>query len=594
MTTSMLRRLTLLFLASLGIVATASSQNVPPSIFFTDLTSGPNSGGESVSGYGGAYVTIYGNNFGSSQGTSTITWNGLNCLRVVPASGNYTGWGMSYFWYQKIVVQIGSSCTPGTGNFVVTVSGQSSSYATERDSTGAYTVNPSQFTVRSTGTIRCISTSGSDSNSGTFSGGCWKTMGHAVNGGMSQGDIVYVENGVNQTSGGAGPYGSVTPTASGTNWTSTPYALVTYPGAASQIGSISNDGIFLCSNDLASACSVSNLQYWTFAGFTILGQNSAFGIAHNVNNIRVVGTDMSCPNGNGSTACVTSNAVPPAIISGFYFYGNQVHNSGTSSAIKTYHNVYWSNNTEKIYHAWGIVHDGGGCRGILINPSNGSGQYDIHIHDNYVYNTRCDAINLNYVNPNNGLVEVYNNVINNGGEGPDPSDGQAAYGCVDINSTGTTSVQVYNNTMYNCGARKLSGSAGAILFASGSGPSTLVNNVVYQLSGEAYNVNNGRTCAQMFDSNSASNDWYGAGAPPCTITGNLNADPQLTNPGSAVFTLASSSSPMNGAGSTSPSPPLDHLGLVRPSPPSVGAYEYTSSTSAQRPAAPTNLIVTVN
>jgi len=392
--------------------------------------------------------------------------------------------------------------------------------------------------------------------------------------------------------GGGGVGQSLTPTISGTNWTTTAMAIVTYPGATATIGSTSEDGIFLCSNDLAGACTVSNLQYWTFGGFTVRGQNSAIGIAHNVNNVRFVGNDVSCPNGNGSTACVTSNAVPPATISGFYFYGNQVHDSGTANAIKTYHNVYWSNNTNTLYHAWGIVHDGGGCRGILINPSNGSGQYDLHIHDNYVYNTRCDAINLNFVNPNAGTVEVYNNIINNGGAGPDPSDGQAAYGCIDINSTGTTPVLVYNNTMYNCGARKLSGSAGAILFASGSGPSHFVNNLIDQLSGEAYNVSNGVSCAQMFDSSSANNDWFGVGGPPCTIAGNLNVDPKLLNPAGANFSL-SSSSPVNGAGTSMAGLSMDIEGMLRPAPPSIGAYEFASATQSALPAPPTNLAVVV-
>src|SRR5215471_10148185 len=73
-----------------------------PRLFFTDIDSGPNSGGESVSGFSGAYVTLYGNYFGSSQGSSTVTLKGTNCLRVV-------SWGTSWLWYQKIVVQLGSN-----------------------------------------------------------------------------------------------------------------------------------------------------------------------------------------------------------------------------------------------------------------------------------------------------------------------------------------------------------------------------------------------------------------------------------------------------------------------------------------------------
>src|SRR5215472_14142032 len=92
-----------LLLYSASCVAQASSP--APRIFFTDLDSGPNTGGESVSGFAGAYVTLYGNFFGASQGSSTVTWNGQSCLRVVSSTGSYHGWGSSYLWFQKIVVQ---------------------------------------------------------------------------------------------------------------------------------------------------------------------------------------------------------------------------------------------------------------------------------------------------------------------------------------------------------------------------------------------------------------------------------------------------------------------------------------------------------
>src|SRR6266581_7654888 len=142
------------FLLLLAVVLTASGQTQPPHIFFTDLTSGPNTGGETVNGYSGAYVTIYGNFFGSSQGTSTVTWNSQNCLRVVQPTGSYTGWGSSHLWYQKIIVQLGSSCTPGVGNFVVTTPSGSS--------------NDLSFTVRTLGTNRIYFAATSGGNYSTI------------------------------------------------------------------------------------------------------------------------------------------------------------------------------------------------------------------------------------------------------------------------------------------------------------------------------------------------------------------------------------------------------------------------------------------
>jgi len=107
-------RLKWLPLTLLLAVSFASAQQSAPALFFTDLTNGPNTGGETVSGFSGVYVTLYGNFFGTTQGTSTVTWNSQNCLHVVT-------WGTSWLWYQKIVVQLGFSCTAGSGNFVVSL-----------------------------------------------------------------------------------------------------------------------------------------------------------------------------------------------------------------------------------------------------------------------------------------------------------------------------------------------------------------------------------------------------------------------------------------------------------------------------------------
>ena len=565
MTMSVFRKLMLSVLAFLVVAATASSQTPPPAVFFTDISSGPNLGGESVSGYAGAYVTVYGNNFGSSQSSSTITWNNLNCLRVV-------SWGTTWLWYQKIVVQLGSSCTLGTGNFVVTVNGVASNAATENTSGG--TQIPSRFTVRSTGNIYCVSTSGNDSNSGKFPSSCWKTIVKGRQ--ISAGDITYVENGVTQTA----TDGFASLTINGTGTAASPMALVAYPGATATIGAITgNDGVRFCSG--YSACS-SGGSYWTIAGFVLRGANAAISISGGTFHYWFVGNDISCPNGVGLTACVTNNN------GGYtYMYGNNVHDSGATNSTKTYHSVYLSTNVNDNWLGWNSVSGGGACRGIQFYSTGGSDQYDLHVHDNLIYNIRCDGINFSTVNPNNGPVEAYNNVIYNAGAGPAPSDGDSNYSCIRTGSSGspTTPADIYNNTLYNCGARKLSGGSGA---GDWEIPTRLRNNIVDQSSGEAYLF--GTTCGDLSGSN---NLWFGVGAPPCTLAGNLNVDPQLVNPAGANFQLSSASASI-GAGTAVSGLSLDFAGLLRPSPPSIGAYEYASGVSVQRPAPPTNLTLTVN
>jgi len=48
-------------------------QSAPPSLFFSDLESGPNTGGQNNKG---VWVTIWGKGFGLTQGTSTVTVGG--------------------------------------------------------------------------------------------------------------------------------------------------------------------------------------------------------------------------------------------------------------------------------------------------------------------------------------------------------------------------------------------------------------------------------------------------------------------------------------------------------------------------------------
>src|SRR5208283_5331175 len=89
-----------LFAALAGI---ARSQTPAPRLFFSDLVSGPNTGGQ---GNNGAFVTLYGNYFGSNP---TVTVGGGQAIvTLAPAP---------YLWYQKMTVQLGPKAQ--TGSIVV-------------------------------------------------------------------------------------------------------------------------------------------------------------------------------------------------------------------------------------------------------------------------------------------------------------------------------------------------------------------------------------------------------------------------------------------------------------------------------------------
>ena len=119
----------------------------PPALFFTDLESGPNTGGQDDLG---VFITIWGEGFGASRDNSTVTLGGQEVARyVIWGADNAAARGLD-----MIVVQPGSATT--SGDLVVTVGGQSS--------------NPLPFTVRA-GQIYFVipgDPNANDANPGTY------------------------------------------------------------------------------------------------------------------------------------------------------------------------------------------------------------------------------------------------------------------------------------------------------------------------------------------------------------------------------------------------------------------------------------------
>src|SRR5437899_6680766 len=102
--------LKLLATSLLTLFATGLPGQNAPRIFFSDLESGPNNGGQNNKG---VFVTIWGKGFGAKRGNSRVTVGGG------PAD-NYPIWTD-----EKITFQLGA--TARTGNIVVNVSGASPS-----------------------------------------------------------------------------------------------------------------------------------------------------------------------------------------------------------------------------------------------------------------------------------------------------------------------------------------------------------------------------------------------------------------------------------------------------------------------------------
>lgn len=528
--TTSVRVPTLALLAFAAIVPAASAQVPPPSIFFTDLQSGPNTGGEDNNG---VFVTLYGKNFGTARGTSTVTVGGGQVA-------SYRIWGEPYLWYQKLVVQLGPAAR--TGNIVVATSSGVS--------------NPVPFTVRA-GNIYFASTTGTDSSTGSF-GAPFRTIRKCKNA-LASGDTCYVMNGVSETAGEdyraaliLGERGTAT----------APRALVTYPGASATIGNNSLErGVFTCSG-LASC---PDGQYWVLAGFNLYGTGAALEI--NTSNNRAVANKIQCPNGDGAEACLSGGHNSSTIV-----LGNEVTNAGKADPSKLYHSVYFSTDANNVEVGWNWVHNSRACRGIQFHSTGGSPQYGLSVHDNLIHDIRCDGINFATVDPSKGKVEAYNNVVFNAGTGPDFPEGAANYSCLFVGQDGGTgTVNVFNNTFYNCGSGGAAQYGTSLQIDSTVMTMQLRNNIVRQ--------DNARSYVRGTKVTGSNNLWFGNGSGPSVTSGNVNADPKFVDLASRNFHLQSGSPAIN-AGVAVTGLNVDRDGVLRPQGASldIGAYEFFTGT----------------
>src|SRR4029079_4503016 len=201
--------------------------------------------------------------------------------------------------------------------------------------------------------------------------------------------------------------------------------------------------------------------------------------------------------------------------------------------------------------------------------------YGISIHDNVIHGTVCDGINLATVDPSQGAVVVYNNVIYDVGLGPDPSEGSSIYAGVYVANTtnagsaGSGTVQVFNNTMYNCGPQG-SSSAGAVILASGPVGIQMDNNLIYALTGESYIGRDSGSAPKITGSN---NLLFGVSTRPSYLTGTITGDPKLVNAAGHDFHLGAGSAAIDAGKMTNAARDTD--GNPRPTGSAfdVGAYE---------------------
>jgi len=464
----------------------AAYSNAQARIAYSDLVSGPATGGEENQG---AIVTVVGSAFGESQGSSEVLLAGSPVKRILQWTD------------RRIAFQIGSSAK--TGEIQVVTGGKES--------------NPVSFTV-TTGSIHFVSPTGHDLASGSWASP-WRTISHAVHA-MEPGDITYVLDGALQI--GVDSYNaSLSIQRSGS--VRKPLALVAYPGARVTVGDVAGPEFGVRTPSIRGG----PFDDWVIAGFAIRGANTALQLDL-VERWRIVNNDFSCPTGDGASACVEISG--SSVIA---FLGNTVHDTGRPGGSKRYQSVYFTTDTNHIDVGWNHIVRNRSCRGIQIHSSpvsteSGFNQYDLLIHDNVISDQACDGINLATIDPSKGRIILFNNLIFHVGAGPEPRDGESDYGCISspgiVNRglPGKGTVEIYNNTLSDCGS--IGGpSAGAFSIGVNSPDLLLRNNLIDQR-GKPY-FSTGSPLGKVHGS---MNLWSGSGPGPSATSGNLETDPRFS------------------------------------------------------------------
>ncbi len=541
----------------LSLIFSLAIASAQPRIFYSDLESEPNQGGE---GGRGAYVTVYGQGFGAERGSSTVTVGGG---RVAA----YPIWTDT-----KIAFQLWSAAV--TGDIVINASGSGAS-------------NGMPFTVRP-GTIYFAGPRGSDEASGKFEAP-WKTLLKARQA-MKPGDIVYALDGLAQT------------TDDGESWNTCfllrvggtpgkPIAVVVYPGATATMGNVKGPGRAFRSMEQSPG-------HWVFAGFVMRGDDATVALCGSTD-WRFAANDMSCPNGDSASACFESGLTTHVKLP-----GNTVHDAGKVSASALYHGVYFSTDSNHIEIGWNSIYNIRGCRGIHLHSSplqgggpknpTGRNQFDLSVHDNEIHGTQCDGIIFATVAPSKGKVEVYNNIIYNAGKGPATPENSGNWSCIYVDGytntgpPGSGVVDIYNNTFANCGTfttPPYRDAQNAVQFGgSNTAMSVQIRNNIFLHYSTTYNGKGtctpGDPCKGIF----GSNNLFSGNGPVLSnnvLVSSIHRDPNFVNTAVNDYRLQSTS-PARGAGiATGLQVDKNEVERRQGAGSDLGAYQYTPPSTAQ-------------
>ncbi|MBI5442812.1 MAG: hypothetical protein HY900_16565, partial [Deltaproteobacteria bacterium] len=491
-----------------------------PRLMFTDIESGPGTGGE---GGFGAFISIYGEGFGATQGSSTVTIGGQPVARV-QSWGQDTAFARSL---DRIVVQPGPGVV--SGDIVVAVAGQASNGLPVTVRAGnVYFVNPS---------------TGGDGNPGTFAQP-WATLWRPRQT-LVAGDIVYVEGGTFSQMDPDVPgwdtllFLDTSRAASGTP--AAPIAYLGYPGNPPLLdNAAARRGIYLNQDS-------GPLSYYVIGNmrFTAMGESVLVtGVGH-----RIVGNDLS-NGGDGNKVGVFGDTSAIEIL------GNRFDSNGTPTTKSYSIYIQGFGVNRDIDVGWNEVRNQEGRSIQVYGHIAGDVVDDLRIHDNVFVGSDLNNVLLGGSDGGTeilGTVRVTGNIIagSRSTEGLRVNDPQGI-------------VVIENNTFYG------NAMAQVYLEEAGTGRITLRDNVIVAQAGQQYyQFDAGQADPSSFVP--ANNLVYGAG--PCEVwdTGCINQNPLFA--GASDYHLQASSPAIDAGVATSAV--RDHDGVTRPQGAAfdIGAYE---------------------
>ena len=469
--------------------AAIQSSDAAP-LLYSDLDSGPNTGGKDGKG---AFVTVWGKNFGSVRGTSLITVGG-------GAVDNYVQWSDT-----KITFQLGANAKTGS---------------IELKNAAGQVSNGLPFTVRA-GQIYFVSPTGV--GNGDFAS---PMSAAAAYGKMVPGSTFYYRAGVYSGTYGDKNWGqwnyTLGPDQKGTAGNNV--ALIGYPAEVAEFRAPgSSYGGIVLNNGLGVS------DYVTIANLTVKGADVAIGSGacttcttpkNGASHVRIVGNMLSASYiGNTATGVVSVGA------DGFRIFGNEFKDTGVDPTLNNNHALYIQVGSSDVDVGWNSFHDLKMGHVIQVHTDNAFKYENVRIHDNVLSATataNSRGINVGNVSPGSWGA-IYDNVLYNLGQ---------SFSAINLAGGDW---KIYNNTMYNIATPY------GMLLINGAGGQTaqVYNNIFYSDGSSPYvGAVNGGSLSGVVLSN---NLYFNKGAAPSGDSAAVTTNPQFVNASAGNFRLQTGS-----------------------------------------------------